>query len=151
MQSGCSHSKANSDGVHVCSVMSHFGLSQEEYWSGLPSSPGNLPNPGIKPASPESLNWQTGSLSLSHLGGKYRGQVGGKESLFYFGCQQLGRGWVWILSKGWLLPNPNSQGAWASAERGRGLYTATARSALMGILKLVISGLSSVMLIGLSS
>ena len=28
------------------------GLSQQEYWSGSPFSPGDLPNPGIKPASP---------------------------------------------------------------------------------------------------
>ena len=29
------------------------GFSREEYWSGLPfPPPGNLPNPGIKPASP---------------------------------------------------------------------------------------------------
>ena len=29
------------------------GFSKQEYWSGLPfPSPGDLPNPGIKPASP---------------------------------------------------------------------------------------------------
>ena len=29
------------------------GFSRQEYWSGLPySSPGDLPNPGIKPGSP---------------------------------------------------------------------------------------------------
>ena len=29
-----------------------MGLSRQEYWSGLPfSSPGDLPNPGIKPES----------------------------------------------------------------------------------------------------
>ena len=29
-------------------------FSRQEYWSGLPfSSPGDLPNPGIKPGSPE--------------------------------------------------------------------------------------------------
>ena len=29
------------------------GLSRQEYWSGLPfPSPGDLPNPGIKPKSP---------------------------------------------------------------------------------------------------
>ena len=28
------------------------GISRQEYWSGLPfSSPGDLPNPGMKPAS----------------------------------------------------------------------------------------------------
>ena len=32
-----------------------MGLSWQEYWSGLPfPSPGNLPDSGIKPTSPES-------------------------------------------------------------------------------------------------
>ena len=31
-----------------------MGFSRQKYWSGLPfPSPGNLPNPGIKPTSPE--------------------------------------------------------------------------------------------------
>ena len=30
-----------------------MGFSRQEYWSGLPfPSPGDLPNPGIKPKSP---------------------------------------------------------------------------------------------------
>ena len=30
-----------------------MGFSRQEYWNGLPfSSPGDLPNPGIKPTSP---------------------------------------------------------------------------------------------------
>ena len=30
-----------------------MGFSRKEYWSGLPfPSPGNLPDPGIKPSSP---------------------------------------------------------------------------------------------------
>ena len=30
-----------------------MGFSRQEYWSGLPfPSPGNLPDPGIKPGSP---------------------------------------------------------------------------------------------------
>ena len=41
-------------------------LSRQEYWSGLPvPSSGELPNPGIEPASP---TWQADSLLLSHLG-----------------------------------------------------------------------------------
>ena len=32
-----------------------LGLSSQEYWSGLPfPPPGDLPNPGLKPASPVS-------------------------------------------------------------------------------------------------
>ena len=34
----------------------HWGLPRPEYWRGLPlPSPGDLPNPGIKPGSPVSL------------------------------------------------------------------------------------------------
>ena len=41
------------------------GFSRQEYWSGLPfTSPGDLPNPGIEPASPAQ---QANSLPLSHL------------------------------------------------------------------------------------
>ena len=41
-------------------------LSRQEYWSGLPvPSSGELPNPGIEPASPTC---QADSLLLSHLG-----------------------------------------------------------------------------------
>ena len=40
-------------------------FSRQEYWSELPfPSPGDLPDPGIKPTSPAL----TGSLPLSHLG-----------------------------------------------------------------------------------
>ena len=41
------------------------GFPRQEYWSGLPfPSPGDLPDPGIKPTS----LWQVDSLPLSHLG-----------------------------------------------------------------------------------
>ena len=40
---------------------------RQEYWSGLPfPSPGDLPNPGIKPTSLASLALQVNSLLLSH-------------------------------------------------------------------------------------
>ena len=43
-----------------------MGYSRQEYWNGLPfPSPGDLPNPGIEPASPAL---QVNSLPLSHLG-----------------------------------------------------------------------------------
>ena len=41
-----------------------MGFSRQEYWSGFPS-PGNLPDPGIKPTSPAL---QVDSLLISHLG-----------------------------------------------------------------------------------
>ena len=47
-------------------------FSRQEYWSGLPfPSPGNLPNPGIKPGSPAL---QADSL-LSELPGKPNGCI----------------------------------------------------------------------------
>ena len=44
-------------------------FSRLEHWSGFPCPPpGDLPNPGTKPASPVSPAWQADSLPLSHLG-----------------------------------------------------------------------------------
>ena len=40
-----------------------MGFPRQKYWSGLPFPPGDLPNPGIEPASPEL---QVDSLPLSH-------------------------------------------------------------------------------------
>ena len=46
-----------------------MGLFQQEYWSGSPfPTPGDLPNPGIKPTSLASLPWRVDSLPLDHLG-----------------------------------------------------------------------------------
>ena len=65
------------------------GLSQQEYWSRLPfPSPGDLPDPGIKPMSP---TLQTDCLPLSHWGSL---QGGWKwKSLSY----------VWLLAIPWTL------------------------------------------------
>ena len=44
-----------------------MGFSRQEYCNGLPSPPpGELPDPGFKPASPPPLALQVDSLSLSH-------------------------------------------------------------------------------------
>ena len=46
-----------------------MGFPRQAYWSGLLfPSPGDLPNPGIEPASPASPALQADSLPLSHLG-----------------------------------------------------------------------------------
>ena len=46
-----------------------MGFLRQEYWSGLPfPSPGDLPNPGIKPLSPVPPALWVDSLWLSHLG-----------------------------------------------------------------------------------
>ena len=50
----------------ACQAALSLGFSRQEYWSGLPCPPpGDLPDPGIKPASPAL---QAGSLPLSHPG-----------------------------------------------------------------------------------
>ena len=46
-----------------------MGLPRQDYWSRLPfPSPGDLPNPGIKPTSPTSPALQANSLLLSQGG-----------------------------------------------------------------------------------
>ena len=54
-----------------------MGFSRQEYWSGLPFPSENLPDPGIKPASPAL---QANVLPLSHWGVKSlvksRAQIG---------------------------------------------------------------------------
>ena len=45
------------------------GIFQQEYWSRLPfPSPGDFPNPGIKPASLCLLHWQEASLPAESSG-----------------------------------------------------------------------------------
>ena len=51
----------------ACQAHPSMGFSRQEYWSGLPlPSPGDFPDPGIKP---RSLTLQEDSLPLSHQGG----------------------------------------------------------------------------------
>ena len=45
-----------------------MGFSRQEYWSGLPCSPGDLPNPGIEPTFPVSLALQADSLPIEPPG-----------------------------------------------------------------------------------
>ena len=46
-----------------------MGFSRQECWSGFPCPPpGDLPDPGIKSASPAGPDLQTDSLLLSHQG-----------------------------------------------------------------------------------
>ena len=45
-----------------------MGLTRQEYWNGLPCPPpGELPNPGIKPATPETPALQVDFILLSHV------------------------------------------------------------------------------------
>ena len=45
-----------------------MGFSRQEYWSGLPFPPGDLPSPGTEPMSPVSPALQVDSLPLEPLG-----------------------------------------------------------------------------------
>ena len=68
-------------------------FSGQEYWSGLPCPPpGDLPNPGIKLASPGSLALQVDSLPLSHQGSPIKGLLfeiilSGPRSFLQVPCQ----------------------------------------------------------------
>ena len=53
--------------AHQAPLSTRF--SRQEYWSGLSCPPpGDLPDPGIKPAAPTAPALQAGSLPLSHPG-----------------------------------------------------------------------------------
>ena len=53
----------------ACQAPLSMGCSGQEYWSGVPCPPpGDLPDPGIEPASPASPALQVDSLPLSHWG-----------------------------------------------------------------------------------
>ena len=52
-----------------CQSPPSIEFSRQEYWSELPfPTPGDLPDPGIKPTSPTAPALQVDSLPLSHLG-----------------------------------------------------------------------------------
>ena len=47
----------------ACQAPLSMGFPKQEYWSGLPfPSPGDLPDPGNEPTSPESLALQVDSF-----------------------------------------------------------------------------------------
>ena len=53
----------------TCQAPLSMRFPRSEEWSGLPfPPPGDLPDPGIKPASPVSPALQENSLSQCHLG-----------------------------------------------------------------------------------
>ena len=58
----------------ACQVPLSMGFSRQEYWSGLPfPSPGDLPNPGIKPRFP--------ALQADSLPTELRGKIQPKTEL----------------------------------------------------------------------
>ena len=56
----------------ACQAPLSMGIPRQEYWSGLPfPSPGDLPDPGIKPVSHAAPALQANSLPLSYQGSLY--------------------------------------------------------------------------------
>ena len=56
-------------------------FSRQEYWSGLPSPPEDLPDPGIEPCL---LSWQVGSLPLAPPGNwPHNSQLVNKHTTVY--------------------------------------------------------------------
>ena len=53
----------------ACQASLSMGFPKQEYWSGLPfPSPGDLPNPGIKPASPALVGGFFTSKEAQYIG-----------------------------------------------------------------------------------
>ena len=79
----------------ACQAPLSIGFSWQEYWNGLPyPPPGDLPDPGIKPASPGLLHCQVDSLPLSHKG-----------SPFMYVCMYV-RFWPCLIACRSLVPQP---------------------------------------------
>ena len=85
----------------TCQSSLSMGFPRQEYWSGLPCPPpGDLPDPGIEPASLVFPALQANSLPLSHLGE-------GNGNLLRYSCLENpmdGRAWwaaVHGVTKSW--------------------------------------------------
>ena len=66
--------------IVACQAPLFMGFFRQKYWSGLPCpSPGDLPYPEIRPASPVSPALQADSVLLSHWGSP-KGLLGKPQS-----------------------------------------------------------------------
>ena len=75
----------------ACQASLSMGFSRQVYWSGLPfPSPGDLPHPETKPASPAVPALQVGSLPLRHPGSPYNFTVVYLYTLFYSWKMRMG-------------------------------------------------------------
>ena len=71
-------------GLQPTRLLLSLGFFRQEYWSGLPfPPPGDFPNSGIEPSSPEAPALQADSLSLSHEGSPW------EESTYSTHCANL--------------------------------------------------------------
>ena len=64
-----------------------MGFPRQECWSGLPfPSPGDLPDPGMEPASPVAPALAGGFFTLSHLGSPTKAQDPAERLNADMGC-----------------------------------------------------------------
>ena len=83
--------------------VSVFSLKKKEYQSGLTfPPPGDLPSPGIEPASLVSPDWQMGSLPLRPLGGPHSEHSSCPNKLIWLKTlpQSLGQLFCLLLTQG---------------------------------------------------
>ena len=75
-----------------CQAHRSMGFSRHEYWTRLPiSSPGDLPNAGIKPASLDLLHWQVGFLPLAPPGKHWKPEEQNQQAFLKFSVQRVWR------------------------------------------------------------
>ena len=81
-------------------------FSRQEYWSGLPfPSPGDLPDPGFKPASPALAGRSSTVEALITLGGKYSGHSCKRTLMLRedkFLAEDCNKQWSWKSTSVWL-------------------------------------------------
>ena len=106
-----------------------MGFSRQEYWSGVPfPSPGDLPNPGIKPRSPalqaDALTSESGKIVCMWLVGFPGGSVvknpqanAGNVDLIPGSGRSPGEGNGSLLQCS-CLGNPMDRGAWRAVVHG---------------------------------
>ena len=89
----------------ACQALLSMGFSRQEYWSGLPfPSPGDLPDPGIKPGSPVL---QADSLLSEPPGKHYLNKF---QEFFCWECYSYWSSFKFVLRDGTQLPGSGCYG-----------------------------------------
>ena len=98
-------------------------ILQQEYWSGLPfPSPGDLPDPGIKPTSPVSLALADGFLTTEPAGKPPVGWIENTQRHTIYNLtipmheSEVQTWYTWIFCSGSLWAEKVSAGLWFSSE-----------------------------------
>ena len=110
-----------------CQAPLSMEFSRREYWSGLPfSTPGDLPNPGIEPASLASPALEADFLPLYHLGNPTLDSFINSSVVSFTHCGKTGVSllpklfpswWIRLKSRWeWDWGYVNGQDSWTSSE-----------------------------------